>query len=256
MKCHFCPTQTEQKRILSLEDFENINIQLSRVTKEVYYHIMGDPLVLSNLKDYLDISQKYNLKVNITTTGVYGNFDILHHNIIRQINFSINSINGTDIDFDSYMDIILIFCNIVEKSIFVNLRLWNSFDYNFNSKVINYIEKFFSVNLNSLKNNKILVKNRVIINFAEYFEWPSLDNSDCGDRGYCYGLKSHFGILSNGNVVPCCLDRDGVIILGNIFNNSIEDILNSSRAKNIIGGFKNRVAIEELCKKCSYKNKF
>ena len=82
---------------MSLEKFDDINAQLKPYTKELAYHIVGDPLVLSNLNDYLNISLKHDLKVNITTTANNINekhYDALMNPTIKQINFSINSYNA------------------------------------------------------------------------------------------------------------------------------------------------------------------
>ena len=87
------------------------------------------------------------------------------------------------------------------------------------------------------------------------FEWPDLCKSD-GSDGYCHGLKDQIAILVDGTVVPCCLDNNGDINLGNIHTESMEEILNKEKTTKIIEGFKNRVAVEQLCKKCTYKNRF
>ena len=75
-------------------------------------------------------------------------------------------------------------------------------------------------------------------------------------HGYCYGLKDQLAILVDGTVVPCCLDDEGSMKLGNIFEQSLDDIINGERARRIIEGFQKRIAVEELCQKCSYKNQF
>lgn len=95
----------------------------------------------------------------------------------------------------------------------------------------------------------------MLLHFDSYFEWPSLNSTHESD-GTCYGLKSHIGILANGTVVPCCLDGEGVIDLGNLNETTLESILTSKRAKDMIEGFREFKAVEELCKKCSYKDKF
>ena len=77
-----------------------------------------------------------------------------------------------------------------------------------------------------------------------------------GNKYFCYGLKDQFGILADGTVVPCCLDSDGIINLGNIFHEDIESILNSQRAQDIADGFKCGKATEDLCKKCGYAQRF
>ena len=56
-------------------------------------------------------------------------------------------------------------------------------------------------------------------------------------------------------MVPCCLDSEGIINLGNIFNENLDDIINSNRSQNIIKSFNDNKVCELLCKKCSFKDK-
>ena len=74
--------------------------------------------------------------------------------------------------------------------------------------------------------------------------------------GTCYGLRRQLGILVDGTVVPCCLDQDGIINLGNIFNEDLENIVSSDRAKEIVTNFRNNKLKEDLCKRCGYIKKF
>lgn len=57
-------------------------------------------------------------------------------------------------------------------------------------------------------------------------------------------------------MVPCCLDSEGNIPLGNIFNSSMEKIINSDKAIKIYEGFSKRKAVEDLCKKCGYAKRY
>ena len=102
----------------------------------------------------------------------------------------------------------------------------------------------------------IKVRDRIFIEYGDRFEWPDSNADIKGERFYCYGLKDQFGILVDGTVVPCCLDSDGVIDLGNIFTKDIKSILNSKRSTGIVEGFKCGKASEELCKRCGYAQRF
>ena len=102
----------------------------------------------------------------------------------------------------------------------------------------------------------IRIRDKLFLEYGERFSWPDKDADIKNDDVFCYGLKDHFGILSDGTVVPCCLDCDGVINLGNIFKEDISDILNSDRAKKMVEGFNNRKVSEDLCQKCGYAQRF
>jgi radical SAM protein with 4Fe4S-binding SPASM domain len=258
---------------MSLELFEKINNDVKQYTNELAYHIVGDPLVLTNLDKYLDISLNHNLKVNITTAASNfsaNQYETLIHKSIRQINFSINSFNANDFkkDIDEYLNPIFEFCRYVldnKREFFINLRIWNLDESKsakeFNDIVFKKANIYFDSQVDcdeiyKQKPKNIRVAKKIFFNFDEYFSWPSLQNDFVSDVGFCYGLDSHFGILANGDVIPCCLDKDAVINLGNINDNSINEILNSNRAIEMIDGFKQKSIKEELCKKCSYRKRF
>jgi len=258
---------------MKLDEFEKINEDAKKYTKELAYHVLGDPLVLSNLSKYLDISHKHGLKVNITTTAINikeKNYEALMHETLKQVNFSINSYNANSHkkSIDEYLDPIFDFVAYALKNKqnhFINLRIWNLDDTQsaraFNKKVFDKANEYFACELsldevyeNRPKNIRIAPK--VFFNFDEYFEWPSLKNDFVSTKGFCYGLDSHFSILSSGVVTPCCLDKDGIINLGNVKHTSLEDILNAPRVKRIQKGFRNKEVVEELCQKCSYRTRF
>lgn len=253
---------------MDIDLFEYTSSQIKDFTNEIYLHIMGDPLVLSNIEQYLDIAYKFNLKVNITTSGFYiekSKYNILTHKSIKQINISLNSFNAnkTNIELKTYMDNILDFCSYKINStnnIFVNLRLWNidkqQSAKEFNSEIYKILKDYFSTSELLYQKDPIRLSNKILLCHDEYFEWPSLDNNFLSNNGFCLGLKSHIGILSNGVVVPCCLDSKAIINLGNIQNQPLKDIIYSKKAMAIKEGFSNRIAIEELCQKCTYKQRF
>nr|WP_323666370.1 SPASM domain-containing protein [Aliarcobacter butzleri] len=273
LKCTFCPPKILPNKTMTLDKFNKLNLQLKEFTTELAYHIVGDPLVLSNLDEYLNISLKHNLKVNITTTANNINkkhYETLLNPTIKQINFSINSYNANSHkkSLDEYLEPIIEFVKFAQKQkheYFINFRIWNLDEKNsakeFNLKVFNKINEAFDTNIdiedvykNRPKN--IRIDRKIFLNFDEYFNWPNLENKEVSKTGFCYGLDSHFGVLSNGDVVPCCLDKDAIINLGNIEDNSLKNILTSKRVKDIQNGFKKDILVEELCQKCEYRTRF
>ncbi len=258
---------------MNLSSFDKINKQLKDITNELAYHVVGDPLVLSNLEDYLNISLANNLKVNLTTTAnniSKKDYITLMNKSIKQINFSLNSYNANSHkkSLDEYLDPILDFIDysvLQKQHFFINLRIWNLDNNesarNFNFEVFKKVNERFNCNIsidevykNRPKN--IRIGRMIFFNFDDYFNWPSLNNEFVSNKGFCYGLDSHFAILSSGTVVPCCLDKDAVINLGNTNTSQLKDILKTSRVQSIKNGFKNKQVVEELCQKCEYRIRF
>ena len=91
---------------------------------------------------------------------------------------------------------------------------------------------------------------------AQKFKWPEQNEKMISEEIFCQGLRNQIAILVDGTVVPCCLDSEGKIDLGNIFDMPLKDILESKEVKLIYEGFSNRVAVEDLCKRCSYATRF
>jgi len=252
--------------------FESIIQQAKHYTKEIALHVVGDPLTQSNLDEYLDILHKHNLKALLTTSGYFlkkHSNDILFHPAVKQINISLNAFNKNDtsLTFEQYISPVLALCNAKlerKEELFINLRVWNldeiMSEQAFNDTLFSKLSNEFDVTLNldviyKEKPKSIRLENKILVHFDNYFEWPSLQNKNYGD-GKCQGLQSHIAILASGKVVPCCLDCDGVIELGDLHEESLEKILSNRRTVNMLEGFKEGKAVEELCRKCSYKERF
>lgn len=272
LRCSFCPTKNLANETMSLEFFEEVIVEAKRFTKEIACHVVGDPLTLANLKDYLDIIERHKLKAILTTSGYFMKkhlYETLFHKAVKQINVSLNAFNKNDtsISFEQYMKPILELCQekvAQKKELFINLRMWNLDEVMseevFNQELFSLLEKEFKVelDLNTLdpkEKKSIRLENKVLLHFDNYFEWPSLENKNYG-HGSCQGLSSHIGVLANGDVIPCCLDNDAVMKLGNLKEQNLKSILEGRRAIEMIKGFKNGKCSEEMCLKCSYKNRF
>lgn len=271
LACSFCPPQAQPSLTMDLDFFQSILVQLQEYTNEIALHVMGDPMVLSNLDDYLDCAYALGFTVMITTSGFYLDEDrrnSLFHPCVRQVNISLNSFNKNSVSrsFEAYLDPILALCDDkLDKNydFFINLRLWNLDDAHseleFNEKLFGVLEEHF--NLESLASSmngerqSIRLASKVLLHFDRYFQWPSLDNDITGD-GYCHGLSKQIAILADGRVVPCCLDSKGIMELGNLHAINLGKILTSKRSIDIVQGFAHHIAHEELCQKCSYKERF
>lgn len=273
LACSFCPPKDQPTQTMNLLFFESILLQLQEYTRDIALHVMGDPMVLSNLENYLDIAHRLGFSVMITTSGFYLDEPrraMLFHPCIKQVNISLNSFNKNSVSrsFEAYMENILAFCD--EKlhqphDFFINLRLWNldeaCSEEAFNDQLFTLLEKHFELEEKSVQSyisgerQSLRVASKILLHFDRYFQWPSVHNEVSGD-GYCHGLSKQVAILADGRVVPCCLDGDGIIELGNLHATNLGKILASQRASKIVSGFKDGKAVEELCQKCSYKQRF
>lgn len=257
---------------MDLDFFESIIQQAQHYTKEIACHVVGDPLTQSNLHEYLDIIHKYGLKAMLTTSGYFlkkHTFDTLFHPCVKQINISLNSFNKNDtvLTFEQYITPVLALCKAKlqrEEELFINLRVWNldemMSERSFNEILFFKLNDAFDVKLEldtiyEERPKSIRLASKVLVHFDNYFEWPSLNNKNYG-HGTCQGLRSHIAILASGKVVPCCLDCDGIIELGDLHEQSLGNIVSNKRTIEMLEGFNKGKAVEELCQKCSYKERF
>lgn len=264
LSCDFCPSASRSLSTMEVELFKKINTEVKAFTNDIAYHVVGDPLLVENIQEYLDISHDVGLNVHITTAGYYlkpWHTEALNHPAIKQINFSLNSYRGNKlpISLETYIENIaaftLSFRELNSKS-FINYRLWNKEDDN--------SQEAYNTEVRELMANKLGVElfdtprlmSKVLFNFDSLFEWPSLDAPYVGDKGSCHGLSGQMAILSSGAVVPCCFDYEAIINLGNLKQDNLISILQTPRVKNMIDGFKAGNVVEELCKHCSYRTKF
>lgn len=260
LNCSFCSKDNRIKESISLTNMEELLKKINDYTDYVYLHVKGEPLLHPKLKKILDLCEKYHKKVNITTnaTLIKEKEEILTHTAIRQINLSVHSENKKA----NYLEEIF---EVVDKLKDKNIvyRFWTMEDNNLSKestelveKIVNHYQLSPEIVENLKKENNIKINSHTYVNKANEFIWPDINNDYNKEFGYCYALKDQLAILVDGTIVPCCLDSNGVINLGNIYQNDLLQVINSSRYQKMRMGFCNRKVTEELCKHCSYKERF
>jgi radical SAM protein with 4Fe4S-binding SPASM domain len=269
VQCSFCPVVERDKKIMSLDDFKKVIAQVKPLTQRVALHLMGEPLAHPKLKEILSICDEQNVAIEITTNGLLLKRHqdlILNSGSVVQVNFSLQAYqdNFPHKDFRQYFIPILEFTELVYKKrpeVFINFRLWNQGSSSqSNEEIFREIEIFYKTKINRevdvghIKSKRIW--NRVYLHFDSRFEWPALDATYYGTKGRCHGLSGHIGIHADGTVVPCCLDSEAQMPLGNCLESDISSILNSKRAVAMKEGFKRGELVEKLCQHCSYITRF
>ena len=260
LKCEFCIPCNRESMMMSVSNFEEVIKKVCKYTKVVTLHVKGEPFLHKNLEELLDIIHKYNLQVNITTNGtlIKEKLDILKRaKCIKQINFSLHSFNQNDHMSSLYLKNIFD-CVSELDGITISYRLWNLEDIrnnDINDYIISELESYYK--LDNLK-EKLKLKNAYEINENIYinqdieFTWPSMNGEKIIDKGKCWALRKQIAILVDGTVVPCCLDNNGDIPLGNILSEDLETILNKPLTKTIKENFGNNKITCKLCKTCGF----
>ena len=253
LNCSFCSKDKRELKSISVKDFEKIMIKINNYTDFICLHIKGEPLLHKDLDKILYITQKYNKKVIITTNGTLLKDKLailLKYNNIYQINISLHSENNKN----NYLENIFFSINILKEKCFISLRFWTLNENRMDKKTLNFInlikEKYNILDIY----NGIKIDKNIFISLDNIFEWPN-EKINLSD-GFCYGGKSHIGILCDGSVVICCLDSNNLSNLGNIYNSSLNEILKSEKYLKTIEYFKNNKCYLDVCKHCSFKNRF
>ncbi len=260
MNCSFCHGHNRADRRMTKEEFTLILDKLTEQTKYIYYHLMGEPLTHPLLPEFIKMAGVRGYKSIITTNGTLlkSQGDELLSAGLHKVNISLHSFEGkTGEEHKLYISELAEFSkNAAEHGTITVFRLWNKgHDDGKNEIAFELLKQ--NISGDWAENARgIRISDKIYLEWGERFEWPDSDADIKGNKFFCYGLKDQFGILSDGTVVPCCLDSDGVIKLGNIFNEDIEAILNSKRARDMVEGFRCGKASEELCKRCGYAQRF
>lgn len=260
MNCSFCHGHKRKPCTMTSEQFSLILDKLTDKTKYIYYHLMGEPLVHPLLSRYIKMAGERGYKSIITTNGTLldkcGD-DILDAGL-HKVNISLHSFEfGTDEKHKQYVTMLSDFAKkAADKGTIVVFRLWNKgCDDGKNEASIELLKE--NISGDWVENTRgIRIRDKIYLEWGDRFEWPDENAEIKGEKFFCYGLKDQFGILVDGTVVPCCLDSEGVINLGNIFGEDIDDILSSERARAMVEGFKCGIASEDLCKRCGYAQRF
>lgn len=260
LNCSFCSKDNREKREMTVDEFDMVINKIKDYTDNIYLHVKGEPLLHSHLDEILTICDKNNIGVRITTNGTLLNNkkELLVKHKIKQINVSLHSENN----YPDYFENIFNACDLLSEKTAIIYRLWTLPSLQIEKLSTNMVDKineYYKLSTNmvdKIKNEKnIKLQDNIYIDKDLEFDWPRI-TTNRNLLGTCLGTRTHIAILSNGLVVPCCLDSEGIIKLGNIFENSLDDIINSRLFKEINNGFKNNKVVCTLCQSCTYRNRF
>ena len=261
LHCSFCPGTRREGRMLSEEEFRLLAGKLRGHTEYLYFHLMGEPLLHPRLRELLEIAEDLGFRVMITTNGTLlrerGEL-LLSSDAVHKVNLSLQSFEANEAgDLRDYVLCCADFAELsAARGILCEFRLWNQGGLETrNREILSLLEERFPKPWSESRNGKKLAE-RVWLDPGERFDWPDLELDELRETGFCYGLRDQIGVLCDGTVVPCCLDHEGDIPLGNLFTQELDEILNSPRARAMYEGFSRRKVVEPLCRRCGYAKRF
>ena len=260
MRCSFCNGHRRPKGRMSREDFVRVLDRLEGHTQTVYYHLMGEPLLHPELPTFIKMATQQGFRSVITTNGtlVKQRGQALLDAGIHKISISLHSFEKSDAQaHQNYLQEVAEFADAAAKSgVVVVLRLWNrGCDEGKNDDALDFLCDAIDGEWKETTRG-MRIRDKFYLEWGDRFQWPDQNAPIQGENFFCYGMRDHFGILCDGTVVPCCLDSEGSIALGNVFETDLSEILKSPRATAMAKGFEKHIATEDLCRRCGYAQRF
>lgn len=253
LDCHFCPKHQRARRQLSAEEFDLLTDKVRGKVCFLYFHLMGEPLLHPLLPQFITMAREKGFKTVLTSNGTLLHramnlLDTLPHKVQLSLHSHESNARG---ELSSYMEEVMNFATqAAAKGTCVVLRLWNQGGMDKeNEQVMDYIAEYVPRPWKERPDGFRLCDN-LYLEFDRKFEWPSANASSAKREVFCKALLKQIGVLSDGSLVPCCLDHNGDVVLGNLFHQSLEEILSSPRAQAMIEGFQHHTATEALCQNC------
>ena len=256
LDCLFCPKTDRAKRRMSVEEFDWLTDKLRDKVQFLYFHLMGEPFLHPQLAEFIRMARNKSFVPILTTNGtLLSHADEVMEALPYKIQISLHSQEGNGKkNPEIYIDEVMTFAQkAASRGVIVVLRLWNQGGYDSsNEYLLNLIARYQSRPWIERRDGWKLSTD-LYIEYDRMFEWPDTEREGYAEGNmFCYALRNQIGVLVDGSVVPCCLDHDGDIVLGNLFEQSLEEILSSSRAKALYDGFTRHEAVEPLCRRCGY----
>ena len=256
LNCVFCPKTTREKHTMTLDEFDTLTTRLAGEVRFLYFHLMGEPFLHPLLPEFILMARRKGFTPVITTNGTLlaqrGDLlDALPHKL--QISLHSHEGNGKD-NPEQYIDEVMSFAKeAAQRGCIVVLRLWNEGGLNLmNDSILDMIAECQPRPWTQRHDGWKLTEN-LYVESDDMFEWPDLQHDVYKEEEvFCYALRNQIGVLADGTVVPCCLDHNGDMPLGNLYDNSLNEILASTRATALYQGFTSHTAVEPLCRRCGY----
>jgi len=257
LNCSFCPGTKRVPRVMEEEEFALLLTRLRPWTDYLYFHLMGEPLCHPRLERFLALAGEAGFKVILTTNGTLlprRQEALLDAAGLHKVNISLHAFEANDLSmpFEAYLEGCFAFGRAAEGKKLVVYRLWNGGGaQEKNEQILCRLKGWFPEPWTQERRG-LRIAQRVYLEYGDKFDWPDLAAPDGGEGVFCYGLRDQIGVLCDGTVVPCCLDHEGDIPLGNLLEQGLEDILAAPRTQAVCRGFEQGKAAEELCRRCGF----
>ena len=261
LSCPFCRKNTRNSAFMDLPFFREILAQALLLTDHIYLHVQGEPMLHPQFDEILTVCDNTAARVHLVTNGSFLNRypDLLNHSCLSTVAVSMQSACARKAEtLEHYYHSIIKMAEAASarQSPDIDLRFWRSDtrDDPNTAWCLDMLQRDYPFRDTKRRNSKCILPH-VYVSFANDFTWPEIRSTDA-DTGTCLGGREQIAVLCDGTVVPCCLDADGRIPLGSLKEKPLSEILKTARYINLIRGFEQHRLTEDLCRSCTFRNRF
>jgi radical SAM protein with 4Fe4S-binding SPASM domain len=243
---------------MSPEEFSAILFYIRPYTEYIYLHVLGEPTLHPQFCELVKLAVDNGFHVNLTTNGSMLDKveQVFADKLVRQCNVSVHAYaeNIPSEQWKEKMDGVFSFAKRYSENTYFSFRLWNNGAEgasDFNEYCRNAVNSFFSTQIEDTMSRNVKIQDHIFLQNAARFSWPGQKKLDLAHKK-CYALRDHIAILCDGSVVPCCLDANGDMVLGNVFTTPLDDIINCKEAVDMKQAFARNEIVNPICKDCGF----
>lgn len=261
LHCSFCPGPTKALRQMTLEQFEHLIDQIKSITRHLYLHVQGEPLSHPKLLTFMDVAYNADLKVHLVSNATLlaqQAPQLFTHPALAQLTLSLHAWEALEVySYKTHLQHLLALkTTLLASKASVFLRIWNAKSARMREILTTFHPDFDLHHLDALGKHRIPLLQNITLDLDEVFEWPSLDHEFVSSTGRCHGGRKMLAVLVDGTLTPCCLDPQGHLSIGNLFESPLDALISSQRYQSMVDGFKQGRIVEDLCQRCSYRTRF
>ena len=253
LACGFCAASARPRRDMTVEEFENAAGQAGRLAEGVSLHLLGEPLTHERFPEILAACSRLGLKLNLVTNGVLLDRRqelLFGAPCLRQVSVSLHALACLPAQRrGAVLNAAADFARAKPPGLVVGFRLRAAPGDAAARVMAKELAEAFGKQAPEASGHLKLAEG-VFLNFGALFAWPG-GPGGTGKKA-CLGLRHHFGILSDGRVVPCCADFDGAMALGNVNERPLAEILGGAAAEELKARLAGRLPMPAHCSSCGF----
>jgi MoaA/NifB/PqqE/SkfB family radical SAM enzyme len=255
LACAFCASSSRPKTHMPLPLFESAAAQAGELAEVVFLHVLGEPLMHPEFPAVLAACSRLGLKVNLVTNGLLLNRfgpAVFAEKCLGQVSISLHALSclAPSLQKESLAGL-LEFARRKPEGLIVSFRLRGDQETAFFRETkAALLAALAGGGAGERVRDGLKLRAGVYLNFGSIFDWPGGPGGKV--KKGCLGLRHHFGILSDGRVVPCCADFDGALALGSVKDSPLADILSSPAARALQASIAGKTPMPAYCASCGF----